>query len=218
VPPQAQVDAEVAQLSNVGKLVHLAYRRDSVYESQLAALLFKQARQNYEAELTRQAAAVGCTRKGLLSEGQNLSLLKQYANESASSIVRTYNFDLAKAIQAIRAENPRANRNYYVKQLAGWETRRASWKDKQISLMTVSTSVQAAKEAFVQNNVLEGYATMEPRSAVEEECKSIIARGKLPLEFIAVTPCPIHINCPHTYETHYKKIPKIQCADLWLGA
>jgi len=218
VPTQAQVDAEVAQLSNVGKLVHLAYRRDSVYESQLAALLFKQARQNYEAELTRQAAAVGCTRKGLLSEGQNLSLLKQYANESASSIVRTYNFDLAKAIQAIRAENPRANRNYYVKQLAGWETQRASWKDKQISLMTVSTSVQAAKEAFVQNNILEGQAFLLPMHAAEPICAGIVAGNPYPLETILNVPMPAHFNCIHSWQEKYKKISKTACAELWLGS
>lgn len=218
MPTQAQVDAAVAQLSNVGKLVHLAWRYDAVMETQIAALLFKQARQNYEAELTRQASTIGCTRQGLLNEGAELSTLKQYANESAASIVRTYNFDLAHAIQVIRANNPRANRNTYAKALQTWDARRASWKDKQIALMTVSTSTQAAKSAFIANNIVEGQAYLRPKTAAEPVCAGIVAGNPYPLETINNVSMPVHVNCIHTWEIEYKKIHKSECADLWLGA
>lgn len=217
MPTQTQVDAAVAQLSNVGKLIHLAFRYDAVMEAQISALLFKVVRQNYEAELTRQAAAVGCTRKGLLGEGRELSALRQYANESAASIVRTYNFDLAKAIQAIRQMNPRANRAYYTKQLFLWESARASWKDKQISLMTVQTATQSAKVDFIQYNLLEGQAYLLPKTAAEPICAGLVAGNPYPLEVVGSTLIPAHVNCVHYFLPKYKKIPKAQCADLWLG-
>lgn len=217
MPTQGQVDQAVSLLSPIGKLIHLAWRYDQVKESEIATVLFKMMRQNYEDELTRQAAAVGCTRKGLLGEGQALSDLRRTANENAASITRTYNFDLARAIARIREENPRANRTYYTKRLYEWETARASWKDKQIGLMTVSTSRQAAQSAFGANNILEGRAIAVPRRAAEPECRQIVAMGEVSFEFADNNPFPLHINCIHSYERKYKKIPKSQCADLWLG-
>lgn len=217
MPTQQEVDYAVSLLSPIGKLMHLAWRYDSVKEAEIATVLFKMMRQNYEAELTRQATAVGCTRKGILGEGVALSALKDRANVDAASITRTYNYDLARAIFRIREENPRANRTYYTKRLYEWETARASWKDKQIAMMTVSNAVQSAKAAFVANNVLEGFATAYPKRAKEPECQNAIKLGRVSLEYMQNNPFPFHPNCPHIWETSYKKIPKADCADLWLG-
>ena len=217
MPTPAQVEAASASLSNIGKLMFLAFKYDYVMEAQIATTLFRLMRQNYEAELTRQAAAVGCSRKGLLGEGQELSDLKAKANADAASIARTYNLDLAHAIANIRLENPRANRTYYAKRLAAWETARASWKDKQIALMTVSNAVQGAKAAFVANNIVEGQAYLLPKTAAEPICKGIVAGNPYPLETIENVPMPAHINCIHSWQQKYKKIPKSQCSDLWLG-
>lgn len=217
MPTQGQVDNAVSLLSNIGKLLHLSFRADSVRESEIATVLFKMMRQNYENELTRQAAAVGCDRKGLLGEGQALSDLRRTANENAASITRTYNFDLARAIAHIREENPRANRNYYTKRLYEWESARASWKDKQIGLMTVSTSRNAATSAFVQNNILEGKAYLLPKTAAEPICAGMVTGNPYPLETVFNLNIPAHVNCVHYIHIEYKKIPKSQCADLWLG-
>lgn len=218
MPTQQQLDTIIGELPNVGVLVHLAMRMDSVDEQAYTTLIFKSMREAYEDELTRQAAAIGCPgRVGRLREGQELSELKRIAQEHAASIVRTFNYDLAQAIIAIRIENPRANRNYYAKRLTEWARNRASWKDKQIALMTVQIGRQRGREAFVLNNPVTGKAYFEPKQAAESECQALVAGSPWPLEKVYQTPTPIHYNCPHYWRVVYSRIPKDECALLWMG-
>ena len=66
--------AAVDDLSDVGKLVHLAYRQDSVDQEQQALRLLRVRREAYEQELTLQASRVGCPGKvGRLGAGPTLS-------------------------------------------------------------------------------------------------------------------------------------------------
>lgn len=218
MPTQQQLDETISTLPNVGLLVHLAFRWDMVDEANLTALIFKSMRASYNDELTRQAAAIGCPgRVGMLREGQELSELKNIATEHAASIVRTHNNDLAKLIIDIRIEYPRANRNYYAKRIMEWEKIRATWKDKQVALMTVQTARQRALDAFLLNNPVEGKAYFEPRIAAEKACQDLIDGSPWPIEKAYNTPVPIHYNCPHSWVIKYTRIPKGECELLWMG-
>ncbi len=218
MPTQQQLDTIIGELPNVGVLVHLAMRMDSVDEQAYTTMIFKSMRTSYEDELTRQAAAIGCPgRVGRLREGQELSELKRIAQEHAASIVRTFNYDLAQAIIAIRIENPRANRNYYAKRLTEWARNRAAWKDKQIALMTVQIGRQRGREAFVLNNPVTGKAYVFPKTAAEHECQHMIDTEPHPLETVYQKPFPFHYNCVHGYKIVYSRIPKGECALLWMG-
>jgi len=218
MPTQQQVDQIISELPNVGLLVHLAFRLDMVDEQYYTTTIFKAMRAAYEDELTRQAAAIGCPgRVGRLREGEELSELKRLATEHAQSIVRTFNYDLARMIIAIRIENPRANRVYYAKRLREWQATRAGWKDKQIALMTVQTGRQRGREAFLLNNPVTGKAYFEPKEAAEEECQALVKGSPWPIEKVYATPVPVHFNCPHFWVIKYSRIPKDECALLWMG-
>lgn len=215
--PQQLADA-VSDLPNVGILVYLAFQWDSVDEQQYTTLIFKSMREAYEDELTRQAAAVGCPgRVGRLREGQELTELKQVATMHAQSIVRTHNYDLAKIIVELRINNPRGNRFYYSKYVREWEATRATWKDKQIALMTVQTGRQRGREAFILNNPVTGKAYFEPRQAAEAECQALVAGSPWSIEKVYSAPTPIHFNCIHSWRVKYSRIPKDECALLWMG-
>lgn len=217
MPTQSQVDQAVNDLSNVAKLVHLAFRWDSQHQAEIETQIFKNMRTSYENELTRNAAALGCNRVGRLREGQELTDLKRMAIDHAASIVRTYNLDLSRAIAAIRQENPRANRYYYATRLEQWDANRKGWKDKQVMLMTVQFASQAAREDFLRNNPVTGKVYVQPKTAAEPECQALIDGEPYDTDIVFRTPLPLHFNCVHSYVTKYDRIPKSGCEDLWMG-
>lgn len=219
MPTPAQVQAAVEGLSNTGKLVHLAWRFDSVHEQRISATIFQQLRRNFEDELTRQARAVGCNqRRGMLSEGPTLTELRRIADEHARSIMLTYNLDLAHAIAAVRTEVPTANRHTYSSRLRRWENARAQWKEPQISLNTHQIGAQMGREEFLRFNDIQGQAIFAgPDPAAEPECQALLDGNPWSLRKIHETPTPIHINCPHRWDTQRGKLASGDCASLWMG-
>jgi len=129
MPTPADVQAAVNALSNVGKLVHLAWRMDIVTQQEIGSQIFKHARREYEGEMSRLASSVGCgKRRGRLGEGPRLTEVRRESDRHSESIALTYNLDLARAIAAIATEIPTANRNTYSARLRTWENARARWK------------------------------------------------------------------------------------------
>jgi hypothetical protein len=207
-------------LSNTGKLVHLALRNDAVDAERYRAQLLTTRRRAYEQELSLQAQRVGCNgRQGRLSEGDTLSAFNDESKEEAEAIVASYNYDLAVQIQAIRNETPTANRTTYAKRLAEWDTKRAAWKAKQIAEWTEGRARGQAVKDFMFNNGLEneGYVTVEPQEAAEEICQGLVNRGQIPMREAQNISLPAHINCQHFFVTHPAKVSRSECPDLWTG-
>ena len=210
--------ATVDDLTDVGKLVHLMFRQDAYDVDRTRSELLRQRRQYYEAELTDQALRIGCPgRTGRLGNGAILSELNDISQRDATSIVNTYNADLANAIAYIRAEVPTANRFVYAKRLGEWEEKRASWKNAQIAQYTENTARTKAQQDFRQYNNAYGSAELLPKRAVCPVCQGWVNRGRVPLNIALNNPGPWHPNCPHLWSITYEKVAPTDCATLWMG-
>jgi hypothetical protein len=180
--------------------------------------LTKRRRLAYEDELTIQAARAGCPgRRGRLTTGPSLSEFSRMSEQDAESIVNTYNYDLALAIEHIRQQTPTANRHVYATRLADWEQKRAAWKSGQISQYTEGTARSSAQRDFYQFNDIVGYANLQPKEAVCPVCLGWIARGDVDLREAQNHPPPYHVNCPHIWRTFPGQVPQGECLNLWMG-
>lgn len=205
-------------MSRIQKLVHLSVRQDPYDAERIRQELLRERRRYYEAELTAQAARVGCPgRVGRLTNGHVLSLLNEASRQDAESIVNTYNYDLALAIGHIRAETPTANRYVYAKRLRAWESARASWKNDQIATFTEMSARSLAQQHFYQYNSNLGTARLMPLRAVCPVCQGWINRGEVPLYVAQANPPPYHAGCPHAWETTPGRVSAEQCPLLWMG-
>lgn len=214
-----QWEPVVAELRNVQKLVHLAMRQDQFDADRIRAELLRKRRTFYDDELTAQAQRVGCAgRTGRLENGAILGELNEISERDALSIVNTYNYDLAAAINQIFSEVPTANRFVYAKRLREWEQKRAEWKNEQIALFTETSARAKAQQDFYAHNAVFGTATLEPKRAVCPICIGWVARGEVPLHVAQANPPPYHVNCPHTWRTMPERVTFRDCADLWMGA
>lgn len=208
----------VDDLPNVGKLVHLAMRMTEDDVTRMTGELTKQRRLVYEDEITIQAERVGCGgRRGRLTTGPSLSALREQSQKDATSIVNTYNYDLAMAVEHIRSQVPTANRHVYAKRLQEWEQTRAAWKKGQIEQFTTGTARALAQQDFYRFNNLEGYANLEPTEAVCPVCIGWVKKGDVDLREAQNHPPPYHVNCPHIWATYPGKVPKRECPNLWVG-
>jgi len=205
--------------SRIQKLVHLSLRMDPVDIAAIAAEGFREKRRAYEDGLTIQAANAGCPGKRGMAGHDVLSEMKEEADKEAAGIVNTYNYDLAHAIRHIREMTPTSNRYVYAKRLREWEEARAEWKSKQISLSNaVGWQDRATKDFMIYNpQVSEGYAILIPQNiAVCDVCRYWVGRGRVPIDEARKVSWPAHINCPHRWETHYRR-KRVDCAELWVG-
>jgi len=206
------------QFSNVMRLVHLSMRLDFIDERRVRSELTRMRRSAYEQELAIQARRVGCGEQYvLLQNGPVLTALHEASTVDAESIINTYNYDLAKAIQKIRAAVPTANRYVYAKRLAQWEKGRLQWKAPQIAMYTENSARALAQKDFWAENRIQGYAEIEPKTAVCPVCQGWILRGLCPIEVLLNNPPPYHPWCPHTIRTLPERLHESECALLWLG-
>ena len=216
VEARQSLDAKVNELSNVGQLAYDMMRMDGFDEDEIRVMLFRIQRRAYEQELEIQARLVECpSARANLRNGPILSVLGEQAKSSAVSIVRTYNWDLASAIEKIRSETPSANRRTYAKRLKDWEAKRADWKDPQIELMAEMSARSRAQSDFYQYNGSFGFARLYPRTAVCPVCLGWIRRDKVPLRVATASPPPYHPNCPHYWVV--KPDAFEDCDILWMG-
>lgn len=186
----------VEQFADVQKLVHLASRMDTYDAERIRAELLRDRRAYYEAELTDQAARVGCPgRVGRLGNPERLSILNELSQIDATGIVNTYNYDLAAAVAQIRSETPTANRHVYAKRLREWDAKRSQWKQPQIATYTETTARSMAQSDFYMFNPSMGVATLQPTRAVCPVCQGWVNRGEVPLHVAQANPPPYHTNC-----------------------
>lgn len=186
----------VNEMTPVGKLVHLAMRRDAYDVEEQRTALLRMMRRAYESELRAMAQRVGCGgRTARLNNGAVLSELNDQAQEWARGIANTYNYDLAQEVGRIRTEAPRANRNTYAARVQEWHTERSAWKDKQIADYADSWARAKAQSDFRDMNNTMGTAQLEPKTGVCPVCLGIIARGDVPLREALKEPPPYHPNC-----------------------
>jgi len=193
-------------------------RLDQFEAERMGTELMRVARRAYESEITIQAARVGCGRRaGRLTNGAILRELSDQGKEWSTSIVNTYNYDLAVAIQAIKTETPAANRNVYAARLRSWEARRSAWKTPQIAQMAEGWARSKAQKDFADNNRTEGSAVLKPETAVCPICAGWIKRGRTELQIALNNPGPFHPFCPHLWQIDYNKFSDDECRLLWLG-
>ena len=208
----------VDQMSDVQKLVHLASRKDPLDADQVRTELLRERRRYYEAELTAQARRVGCPgRTGALGNNLILSELNEQSRLDAESIANTFNYDLAIAINHIRAQVPTANRFVYAKRLEAWEAKRATWKTPQIEQNTELTARARAQQDFYQFNAIFGVAELVPKTAVCPVCQGWIDRGEVPIHVARNNPPPYHTNCVHSFAMRPDRVAREECKNLWMG-
>ena len=211
-------EVRMSDLTPVQILVHLALRRDVIDIEEWKTSLLQQMRRIYEHELTAMAARVGCPgRSAMIGEGAILSELNDQAQEWATGICNTFNYDACSAIETIRSDVPTANRHVYAYRLKKWEAARNQWKIPQIAEFTEGWTRSKAQTDFKSHNGTVGMARLVPFHGVCPVCLAMIARGWMPLrEALADSP-PWHPNCPHTWELDPDKVPPDQCPLLWMG-
>lgn len=219
---QRQWQPIVSDFSRVMKLVHLAMRMDQSDVQALAVELFNEKRQAYKDALEVEAANVGCAGRKAVVPQDRMAEMREEANTEAAGIINTYNYDLALAVRSIRAETATANRNVYAKRLADWEASRNEWKSKQIALWNIVKWADTAQADFLNYNrdiIGEGgYAIVEPQNtAVCAICQYWVKQGKVKIDETRRQQWPAHLNCPHHWVYHYRKV-KVDCAELWVGA
>ncbi len=198
-------------------LVYNYYSMDEADAANIEAELVQQKQQAYEAELTKLAAQAGCPKQGL-ADTYTIDSIHDQAADEAAGIVNTYNFDLAHAIISIYNDNPRANRNTYLRALEAWNNTRAGWKYTQIALHNSGEWQAQAQLDFTTYNDLTGWAEIQPKKAAEPVCQELAARKRIPMQEAQewVASWPPHLNCPHYWVVHPNQIA--DCEDMWLGA
>ena len=134
--------AQLENMSPVMRMVHLASRYDAFDVEGFRGEILRNMRAAYNDELNIQARRVGCDRVGGLREGPILSELNEVAERDAESIVNTFNYDLAVAIQHIKQETPRANRRTYAAKMSAWNERRSGWKNPTPTATSVTASTK----------------------------------------------------------------------------
>lgn len=210
----------VEDFTRVQRLVHLSWRLQPEDAVDVQQQIFGQKRRAYEDQLATEAAAVGCAGRKGVSSPVTLSRMMEESREEALGIINTYNYDAAVAIRNIYTETPTANRNVYAKRLADWEEIRADWKSKQILLWDTTKWQDQATVDFLANNpeLADGYAIVQPQStAVCDVCRYWVGQGKVPINRMEEQRFPVHVNCPHTWDVHYKGKAD-DCSKLWVGA
>lgn len=206
----------VDDLTDVGKLVHLAVRRTSDDIEKISKALFDIRRREYDQAVSDFLVQVGCKEIGQLGEGRELSDLNDLGKEEAKGIANTFNFDLAVAIKNIRQEIPTANRHVYVNRLRGWNRERKEFKSQQIVMHTAMTTRQQAMVNFSENNGLRPQTELIPKVAAEVICQGWINRGKVAFRVANNNPSPFHIGCIHWWQpVSFGKVGN--CEDLWVG-
>jgi hypothetical protein len=207
-------------MSRVQKMVHLARRYDDYDQEHQKTVLVRAGRRAYESELGSLAARAGCPgRSGQLTNGTMLSELNEIYEQHATSIVNTYNYDLALQIKALYEQNHRGNRYYYAYHLRTWHKVRSEMKETQIAQMTDGVARALAQQHFFQmNGSLQCVATLEPTTAVCPVCQGWIARGEVPVQEVMNHPPPYHVNCVHRWRVQRSEaLPASSCELLWMG-
>jgi len=195
---QAIVDA----MPEARQSIFYAMRQDAVDVARTRAELQRVRRLAFVDELEIQAENTGDEYDPALID-QYLADLEQMSAQDAESIINTYNYDLAIAIANIAAG---LGGLAILALLQEWEERRLAWKTKVIVQYTEISARELGQRAFYWGKDYEGYAMLEPRTAVCPICQGWIDRGRVPVRVAMNNPPPYHIRCPHTWDIVTKQL------------
>jgi hypothetical protein len=222
MPTPQEIRQEINKLSQLGHYIHLAMRKTDADVRDTYKELFQQGRAAYTESMQSLAAGVGCQGARVVGQALDSDIQKSLSAElqtHASSIVATYNRDLAIAIRNLLDKNPRANRNYLTKYLLEWDRAREGWKQKQVALVTKNFARNMAVDDFVTFNEFGARPWGEfvgPNDALTcADCRSLLLRNPYKITALAEIPMPRHPNCRHTKQLHVKYLG--DCGDLWAG-
>ena len=213
----------VKNMTDVQKLVHLAYRWTADEQRVWRDKLFKENRYRYELAIQEEVKVLGCADPGRvqLGQGPELKAVARHAEDSAGSIINTYNYDLARAIAQVAADTPTANRYTYAYRLESWIQARSATKDTQIGLTETSWSINQAKRDFYRrNDHLLNKAEVAPYDTKCPVCAGYVAGNpyKSVEELYRKCTLPAHPKCPHAARVITgQPLTAKECRELWKG-
>lgn len=158
----------------------------------------------------------GCNARARSASGEDLQHLEDTANESAMSIVATYNKDIQRELTKLHKQYPDAAKDFYVAHMREWAANRAEWKSIQIAANTEFNTREYAKRRFAEMNYSpDALWKFTGPIPVCKLCVTQFAEGFVSFEHTQEHTTPIHVLCPHTWSLVHK--PKIDCSSLWCG-
>jgi len=187
-------------------------------EQTLAFTIYRQRVEAWQQTLTEEAAKLGSRKQGKAPSGADAAHLMQQSREDAQSIRRTFQRDLEREIERLFNANPQGDRAYYIANLEQWADTRAQWKDRQIALYNNKTAQTYAQQRFREENQIDGatYRFTGP-APVCDDCAEKFAAGIVDQAYVNNSPTPLHINCPHFWESVNMALPTIALNELWVG-
>lgn len=196
----------------ISKLTGIIATLYSYHDSDIDALadeILDARKASWRDTMTKLAQQAGFDRAvGQDPSGADLAAMRRQSREDAEGIAETHNKSIEIQIRDLRKDNPRGNRNFYFSNLETWSEERDAWKKPQIALNTNNTTAQVALERFVEANNAQATFVFFGPVPQEQECEDLMKLGVVTEEFAKRNPTPIHINCPHTWETRALIIPR----------
>jgi len=203
-------------MSKLTQVISLLYSMQADDTAQLEARLLEQRKRVWTQALRDEARAHGCNGTPRAPGGGYLVDLTKLAIQDAESISTTWNRDVEKQVERIRAETPTANRFVYAHRMEQWAKERDAYKAPLIALVTETTTREMARDAFRKHNYdgNEKYVFSGPAPTCQK-CVRLFAAGIVSKAFIDKHAAPVHITCPH----YWKAVspPKLKCGEMWLG-
>ncbi len=186
-------------------------------ESSLITSILAQRNDTWRSTLTSEARAAGSSKSGIGPTGKDASHLSRLSRDDAASIVNTFDRELNNLIDRLFDANPTGDRAYYIAEINVWSAQRADYKDRFIANMNRTTARTYAQARFNEENksgeALSLFVGPPPRESV---CAGHFAAGLVDRTYVERNPTPIHLGCPHGWETQVTRIG-VPLAKLWVG-
>lgn len=193
----------------------LAFEFAVTDEDALTESIYNQRAETWRATMSEEARAAGSNKTGRGPNGRDRDYLRRESRNDAQSIRRTFNRDLASQIHQMYDAGLRG-RGEFVIALNTWAQRRSEWKDRQITNQNRGTARAYAQERFNAENSGEALYLFSGPPAREPICQGHFNAGLVDRTYVKRNPCPIHINCPHTWEVQITRIGVAQ-GQIWVG-
>lgn len=171
----------------------------------------------YRETINQQLRLYSCQKSATGPDSEALRWIEAKAKADSESIARTYDRELLAQIRRIRQSNKNANRYFYMSALDTWLASRTPRKTASISLNTMTSAREYAKDRFITENGIEGKFVFTGPPPVCKLCVRIKALGPITYKQTRIerNRLPQHINCPHTYQA--LTLTKIDCSTVWTG-
>lgn len=208
--------ARLAGTSKLEKALVNAYQVRGRQVDRLQGQILAQMERFYQQGVNIELQNLGCQGNARRPGGSEMRYLTLLATRDANSIANTWNRDLSSQVRQLVAVNPGEPRDFYIREIEAWAAQRDSWKVPQIANMTQRTAQNYGRERFLAENELEPQFIFDGPPPAEEVCATHFAAGAVDFEYVKRNPVPVHINCPHTWQSLAVPQPP-PCRELWRG-